>query len=200
MRTRDLKIQILFQTLLSLAFIVGGVKYWTQQMPQISERKILEWHPENFASSSSKSIEVHDIALLQSNLRPVFSLSRKPFDPTKIVAEIPVAPPVLPPVLEMPKSAVSALAPELPKAELPPSAPPDTSQLLLKGIVMNGRRRLALIVSTEMPEGKWFALEEIVGGWKIKTISKNSVLIIFDQQEKQLTLYVDNPVLPVGSP
>jgi hypothetical protein len=185
MLIRDLKIQVLGQSAISLALVGGSLVFWLRPLPDLSIRPLLHWQ-----SNADKVAEVPSgsppISLNNALERPIFRTSRRSFDPSKII----LAAPAFPPVSEQP----IVIAP------MPQQVAHDTSQFSLKGISINSTQKRVLISSADIPDGKWLKVGDIISDWKIATISKNSVHLTFQGQEAVLSLYVDNLAKPVGSP
>jgi hypothetical protein len=148
-----------------MAWHFGGQPY-----PDISTREIPKWQPtESFMpvgfASPGKQLE-----LSEALKHPVFRQSRRPFDPVQVtVAEV-----------------VQEPAPQ------PAAPPPDASQLSVRGILIEGPLKQALIVTPEAPDGIWMTLGAEVLGWKITELGPNGVTLKAGQQGVDLKLYVDN--------
>jgi hypothetical protein len=170
MRIRDLQILTGLMAILSalciiMAWLIGGQPY-----PDISTREVPKWQPtESFMPIGLTGPE-KQLELSEAKTRPLFRQSRRPFDPVPaMVAE-----------------AVQEPAPQ------PPTPPPDASQLSVRGILIEGPSRQALIVTPEAPDGVWMTLGMDVMGWKITGLGPNGVTLKAGQQGIDLKLYVDN--------
>lgn len=58
----------------------------------------------------------------------------------------------------------------------------------------------ALIESAENPQGSWKHVDELVEGWKVKSISDDGVTFMLDRETRVVKLHVDNVVNGIGSP
>jgi hypothetical protein len=186
MLIRELKLQVYCQILISSVLIVASLIYWQRSMPDLEIRPIQHWQPSIAEKLLDKKSRGPIAQLSQALARPVFRVTRRPFDPAQLVV---VAQPVPPP----PPQQQTALTPPAPVL-------PDTSQMSLKGVAMNASTKRVLIASAEVPDGTWVTLGDVISGWKINAIDKNSVHLAVDGQEVVLSLYVDNLAKPVGSP
>ncbi len=182
MLIRDLKIQVFGQILLSVALLGGSLVFWQKPLPDIASRPIPHWQPNTTASPLTQSFDNLGAPFNQALARPVFRAGRRPFDPAQHMMPSQPAPP---PVQQI---------------AIVPQPPPDTSQILLRGISINAGKNRVLISSPEAPDGTWLALGGVIAGWKVKAIDRNSVHLAFGDQEAILSLYVDNLSKPVGSP
>lgn len=148
-----------------MAWHIGGRPY-----ADISAREIPKWQPtESFMPVAFPNPE-KQLELSEALARPLFRQSRRPFDPVQVtVAEVVQEP-----------------------ATQPTAPPPDASQLLVRGILIDGPSRQALIVMPEAPDGVWMTLGSDVLGWKITGLDANGVTLTAGQQGHDLKLYVDN--------
>lgn len=127
-------------------------------------------------------------ALSVSILRPLFRPDRRPFKIPPPELEIASPPPLIfdPPV-----------PPPVPEGLTPP---PQFPQILLRGIHKSGQIDAALIESQEHPQGGWKHVDERVDGWRIVSISSDSVTFSLGKETNVLKLHVDNLVNTIGSP
>ncbi len=103
----------------------------------------------------------------ETALRPLFWASRRP------EAAKPVA--------------VAAAQPVQPAAQ--PAAEAAMVEFRLAGILHDGRDgRRALIVSPELPEGRWLAEGAQIGGWRLAGISQHAVRIEAGSRSRELKL------------
>ena len=183
MLIRDLQIQVFGQIVLSSALLGGSLLIWQDSLPDLTSRPILQWQPSAAAKPIAESFSTSGTPYNQALARPLFRASRRPFDPAQIVALSQPAP--LPPEQQI---------------VIAPQPMPDTSQIFLKGISISEGKKRVLLSSAEAPDGTWLALGDMISGWKVKAIDKNSAHLSFGDQEMTFSLYVDNPLKPVGSP
>jgi hypothetical protein len=199
MRIRDLQMPVFVLMAASLSISCFG--FWTSQheQPDLSKRVILPWHPSGI-SKITRAIDFETASTLDTALkRPIFRISRRAFEPAaQIVAEAPVivpspavvAPLPPPPIVEPP----AVVAPQIAEA------PPDVSQLMLKGIAIVKGKKQALIANSSNPEGAWLAIGAEISGWKLLALDKNDARLSLGGQIATLSLYVDNTGKLVGRP
>lgn len=180
---RDLQIQVFGQIVLSSALLGGSLFIWQNPLPDLTTRPILHWQPSTAAKPLAESFGTSGTPYNQALARPLFRASRRPFDPAQIVA-------LSQPVPLPPEQQIAAA----------PQPIPDTSQISIKGISISEGKKRVLISSAEASDGTWLALGDVISGWKVKAIDENSAHLSFGDQEVTLSLYVDNPLKPVGSP
>jgi len=174
MRIRHLKLFSAVTLTGSTLLFGAAFAVWTQPYPDLMAREIPPWQPgENFATAGFAGTETPAV-LSEALARPLFRRSRRPFDPAKVALSNTVS---TTPVVE-------EFQPELP--------PPDASQLLVKGIVIRGQERQALITTPESPEGIWLPAGADIMGWKITELGFNGVTLSAGKHSVQLKLYVDN--------
>jgi hypothetical protein len=198
MRTLDLKALVTCATVIACFFAAGS--WWISQseFPDPSKRPVLAWQPKQV--SSTDSIPIEKVELIEALKRPLFRVSRKPFDPTQAVQAAITVPQLLSPAQPAPPQPVAAPVVPTPAIVIPASSPPVVPQFVLKGLSdIDGKRR-ALVAIPEKPEGQWLLLGEDVAGWKLQTMDSNTVHLKLDQQTVTLSLYVDNAAKSVGSP
>ena len=135
---------------------------------------MIQWSPDLTLNPQTLDNAIAPIEFKEALTRPLFRISRRPFDPAKIVAAEPV------------QQDVIVLQP----SEQP--APPDASQLIVKGILINDRKQLALIATAEAPEGTWLAPGSEISGWTVAGMSPEGVILRAAASEVKLKLYVDN--------
>ncbi len=187
MLLRDLRIQTVFQLVIAAALVAGTVFYWQIPFPDLTKRPAQSWQPKLAVKVSVEELNRSSTVLDQALRRPIFRSSRRPFEPAQVLI---VAQPTAPP---SPPEQLANIAPD-------PLVTVEMSQLVLKGIAINTAKQLALIANPDSPEGAWLTIGDVVSGWKIRSIDKNSIHLTIDNQEAVLLLYVDNPAKPVGSP
>jgi hypothetical protein len=174
LRIRDLQILSGAMAGISILLIVASIYLWNTPYPDAAQRKIMGWKPVEdflplqFAGSRSAP------ALADAVSRPLFRHSRKPFDQAQATN---------PPVALEPAQVVP------PPVVIPP---PDISQITIKGIIIDGSSKRALIVTPEAPDGIWLAVGSEVMGWKIVGLDANGVRISAGDHINELKLYVDN--------
>ena len=170
MRIRDLQILTGVMVVLSTIFFGMAWHVWTQPQPDANTRDIAKWQPtENFTQTGPAKPEAQ-YALSEALARPLFRESRRPFEPFQAAAVVAVPEPV----------------------PQPATPQPDASQLSVKGILIKGELRQALIVTPAAPDGVWMTTGAEVMGWKITGLGPNGVTLVSGQQGVDLKLYVDN--------
>ncbi len=65
-------------------------------------------------------------------------------------------------------------------------------QLKITGIISQGSARRAFIKSPKHPRGIWLSVNDVVGGWKLIEINRDSVLVASHNNQQKLEIYVDN--------
>ena len=180
---RELQIQVFGQIALSIALLGGSLFVLQKPLPDLTSRPILHWQPGTAAEPLAESFGTLGTSYNQALVRPLFRASRRPFDPGQIMSLSQSAP--LPPEQQI------ATAPQ---------PLPDSSQISLKGIAISAGKKRVLFSSAEAPDGIWLALDDVISGWKVKAIDENSAHLGFGDQVVTFSLYVDNPLKPVGSP
>jgi hypothetical protein len=199
MRIRDLQLLIFLiifvtMTCLTLSWWIGHMSY-----PDLSSRPILSWTPNSSTIEFNESVTTLPEKLDEALKRPIFRSTRKPFDPS-VVQKIAVFAP--PPV---PEPVLPALLPRVIEASAPviiaaPIAPIPDPQFVLKGLaVINGKKQ-ALIVEPLNPDGAWLSVNQSLVGWKLLSVDSNQAKLGREEQSVTLSLYVDNILMPVGSP
>lgn len=171
MRIRDLRMLMGLAAAGSAVLFFAAFAVWTQPHPDFTAREIARWQPaKNFASAGSTAPETPPV-LTEALARPLFRQARRPFE--AVVAEA-VAEPAR--IVE-------------PQTETPP---PDASQLVVRGIMINGTTRRVLITTPETPDGAWLTTGADIMGWKIVELGANGVTLSAGQHSVELKLYVDN--------
>jgi hypothetical protein len=182
MQLKDYRLLVAFQLLVTSAGIAGAIFMLQQTDVILENRQVMAWDPKVEMPPSGISKNNYSTELDEALGRPLFRRDRRPFvipSQTPVVtAQIEPAPPIL--------------------APLPTSI--DSSQLILKGLALRKDNQQALIASSEKPDGEWYGLGYELGGWKIMKLDSNSVDLSGAGQTATLTLYVDNPSKPVGTP
>jgi hypothetical protein len=120
----------------------------------------------------------------QALQRPLFEQGRVPFAPK---------PPVVEPVPEA-QVIEDPPPPEPPPEEAVQPAPPPQFDLVIKGVFTSATRDAVLIMSPDLPNGKWYATGEMIGMWKITRIFDSGAKFESNGQTRELQLYVDNSV------
>jgi hypothetical protein len=171
MLTRDLI--RLSAVLFGAAGIVAsyGIYQLRAPLPDLSARPLPEWQPE--LAAEPELLDAPVATLQESLARPLFRSSRSPFDPT------------------IPQQQPEALIAVAEPVYEPP--PPDVSQLLVKGIMMEGKKQLALVATAEAPDGVWLGLGAEISGWTIAGLNREGVTLESGEARATLKLYVDNP-------
>jgi hypothetical protein len=190
MKIRDLQILTALLVAISFVLLSFAVAVWLEPVPDMSQRQVQAWQPaDNFAILPSQ-VRTLKTELAQALERPLFRVSRRPFDPSKVVIAEAILPPAIP----------AAPQPSPPAAPTAPQLVQDSSQLSLKGIAIDSINRLALIATSELPDGEWLAVGAELNGWKVKKLDPNSVTLAAGDQTVILQLYVDNKSNSVGNP
>ncbi len=173
MRIRDLQILSAIMAGISLLLLASSFYIWHLPYPDLTQRKIVEWKPpDDFAPPDLQAVKLPP-AISEAVNRPLFRHSRRPFDPAQAAVAV----------------AKGEVAPPQPPTAAPP---PDFNQLTVKGILLNGKNKLVLIVTPEAPEGTWLASGANVMGWKITELGANGATLSANGQTHELKLYVDN--------
>jgi hypothetical protein len=76
------------------------------------------------------------------------------------------------------------------------AAPPPQlrdENLKLKGVFIDGTTAKAFVTSTETPFGSWVALNGVIGGWRIASVTPNQVELGANDEKRVLTLNTDGP-------
>jgi len=131
---------------------------------------------------------------------PLFLLHRVPFVPqVQVVATPPT--PVLPAAAVVPpppeQAQLSAPAPSAPNGPVYQVVAP---QFVLKGILIRHSGKQVLLISSEKPQGQWYAIGDSVSGWTVDVIDPDKITIKNEGHTTDLFLYVDNRNKPVGTP
>jgi hypothetical protein len=197
MRIRDLRVLFFGQAALTAGFLAAG--WWIANMdfPQTETRAVLVWRPNQHPSISNNSDTRSVAALGQALSRPLFRVSRKPFDPSQVQQQIAITQP--------PQPIVQAEILPQPPTLVPDSAvvtaqPVPVPQFVLKGISIESHKKRALVASAEKPDGDWLAIGGNISGWKLIGLDSNTAQLSHDDQQVTLSLYVDNAAKSVGNP
>lgn len=103
--------------------------------------------------------------------RPLFTPTRRPFDPAKNIAP----------------DATPAAAPE--KAIEPPTAPPAPLQVKLVGYTASPQRgKRALVRTPNERAGTWISIGDQVDGWRLRELSADRATFEFGSQRQVLQL------------
>lgn len=168
---------------LTLLFLSAacGAAYWGKvhvpsEIAQIENTQPKAWMPpkgEPIANLELSSV-ADEAAADEFFRRPLFLSSRRPFVP-------------LPPAANPNEIAAAPAAPPEP----PPVPAADPSTILLKGIMVDGGYREALIVTAADPTPKWHSTGSRIDGWEVAAISDNEIILLNGAQEVRLKQYVD---------
>jgi hypothetical protein len=160
---------------------------WTIQgeMPSLESRTKINWSPGMNDMIEQPSALSRTVVVADAITRPLFRMSRRPFDPSKVAT--PPAPPNIQP--ELPQPIATPLAPVI-----------ETPQFGLKGVAITGGRKLALLTLPETPDGLWLAEGEEMNGWRIAEIEAGGVSLTSAAATLSLKLYVDNGPIQLGNP
>jgi hypothetical protein len=154
---------------LSTALAAGAWHVWTQPYPVIGDRDVAEWMPSDTLIPAHPETGETGVQFSQALSRPLFRQSRRPFVPAQIAAE--PEPPGEPPVAE-------------------PAF--DSSGFILRGILIEGIAKQALIATADAPEGVWLAPGSEVAGWKLVDLESDGVALAAGGRVVEIKLYVDN--------
>ncbi len=174
---------------LTLLFLSAACSaaYWGKVHVPAEIARIENAEPETWLPPKSESIfdlELNTVAVdeaAEANgeffRRPLFLSSRRPF--------VPPPPPVSP--NNVTEQVVAAPAPPEP----PPVPAVDPSTILLKGIMVDGGYREALIVTAADPTPKWHSTGSRIDGWEVAAINDNEIVLLNGSEEVHLKQYVD---------
>ena len=109
-------------------------------------------------------------AFAQITGRPIFSKTRRPFEPPE---------PVSVTIAGTQASAAPAL----------PSSPKSEPSVTLSAVTIAGTNRRALVVSKEQPEGEWLEVGDVIEGWSISAIAAETLLLTSGGQSLTMRLY-----------
>lgn len=171
MLTRDLI--RLSAVLFGVAGIVAayGVYQLHAALPDLSSRPIPAWQPD--LATEPDLLEKPAATLQQAIARPLFRASRRPFDSA------------------IPQQQAEAQIAVAEAVYEPP--PPDVSLLLVKGIMMEGKKKLALVATADAPNGVWLGIGAEISGWTIAGLNREGITLEAGEARATLKLYVDNP-------
>jgi hypothetical protein len=165
-----------------LAAILAAAAFltWTRESSPLTARPVPPWNqtqPEtgNLLGASKPSPDGNEALA-----RPLFSPTRKLFVP---------APP------EAPAPAPVAEPPPPPEVAQPIEPP----QVSLKGVLIAGTTRSALVTTPERPDGIWVSLQQDLSGWIVTSIDKEAITLVNGSQTIPIQLYVDNSGNPLGA-
>ena len=170
MRIRDLQILTALMAILSALLLIMAWHLGVQPHPDVTDREIAKWQPTESFAPVGFAGPGKQLALSEALTRPLFRHSRRPFDPAQ--------------------ATVAEAVPEPAPQPAPP--PPDAAQLSVKGILIDGESRQALIATPEAPDGIWMMTGAEIMGWKITELGPSGVTLAAGQQSVELKLYVDN--------
>ena len=178
MRIVSLKIACLFAAAASAGMAVWAFGVWTNPPLDLEARPFTPWSPDGLEVIVTNDQGPSPASIEAAVARPVFLRSRRPF---QVIVQQEVAP--------------SPLA----ETEVLTPPPLEFADLSLKGIVLNGYQKFALVTSSQIPDGMWLKTGDVINGWTITSLSPNAVTLQSGEQSTQLQLYVDNPTILVGS-
>jgi hypothetical protein len=92
------------------------------------------------------------------------------------------------PLFSRGRKAVAVAAPAATPA--PPSQLRDEN-LKLKGVFIDGATAKAFVTSTEAPFGSWVAVNGVIGGWRIASVTPNQIELGANDEKRVLTLNTD---------
>jgi type II secretory pathway component PulC len=179
---------------LTLIFLLCAcaAAYWSMVQVPAEIARIEKTKPETWIPSMGETREETALSLASSQDvsqsadeflgRPLFLSSRRPF--------VPPTPPV---TTEAQVEAAAVQTPPTP----PPAPVADPSTFLLKGIVIDGGYREALVATATDPTPKWYSSGSKIEGWEVAAISDNEIILINGSNEARLKQYVDkgNPAV-----
>jgi hypothetical protein len=142
--------------------------------PELGARPVRAWKPVLEAVPSVGNVAAQGPGLDQALRRPLFRKSRQPFDPEALIAVQQDQPPDL----------------EVVEVVAPP--PVDTSQYVLKGVLIDAKGQQALIATAEAPEGVWLHKGAELSSWLLSEVRPDRVVLANGAQTVELKLYVDN--------
>lgn len=173
MTLRDLRVFVTATLAIAGVLLVASGFHWLSPLPDIMAREAAPWQPPDLQPPAMQAMPDNPLTFVDALQRPLFRLSRKPFDPAKAALANAPPQPALQPVLAPP--------------------PPDTSLLAIKGVMIGKTSRQALLTTPEAPDGLWLKEGSEIMGWTISAVSKNGVTLSVGEQNTELKLYVDNP-------
>jgi hypothetical protein len=176
MRTRT----VTSLSLLNIGLCFGLVGYGVLTLSDetdLDSRPIQDWDPTKSWESEALTVDNRQIVFSEAVTRPVFQKSRRPF----------VLP--APPQEQIPQASIAAE---------PPQPPPDSSMLVLRGVLVSGPQQRVLISSPEHPDGTWLNIGETAAGWTVLAITRNGATLVFGSHRVTLQLYVDKTANEVG--
>jgi hypothetical protein len=157
-----------------LAVLAGYVQMLRRPAVDVATRPVLPWTPAADSVDGALPPEPGETAFGQTFQRPLFSPTRKPFQPsTPPVEETEVAEPVEQIAVEQPETF-------------------DPQQFQLKGVLTSDSVQTALIATPEKPDGSWLRVGSGVMGWTVRKIEKNTATLELAGKTVVLKQYVDN--------
>jgi hypothetical protein len=160
-------------TMLTLASGAAAYWQWSQNVSGPTERAIIAWVPpkpnDNVAVSEASDVANYP----ESFARPIFSPTRRPFvpPPPEPVPEVETEPALMP----------------VPEA----AAPPDVTQILLKGVRLINEKQQALILSAVSPVAQWLSVGDEIAGFQLVEISDDQIILEAGQQKIEVKLYAN---------
>lgn len=175
MITRDFKFLSATLCVGLFACVSALVVSQNQYHPDLSARPIPPWKPALDAAPNVDKLTTQQLDLDQALRRPLFRQSRLPFDPAaQIIGQ-------------------QEQLPSLAIVEVVAPPPVDTSQYVLKGILIDAGNQQALIATAEAPEGVWLQKGAELSSWLLSDVKPDRVVLANGTQTVELKLYVDNP-------
>lgn len=164
MRIQTLKLFTLVNAVAALGF--GG---WTlailSQGLALPAAAPAEWQPPPEDTGGSAAIPQAAISFDQALARPLFEASRRPFTAPPASQQEPI------------------------QTEPPAAAPAPPPALRIAGILRTGQLSAALVMSPDLPAGRWVTAGETVAGWTLRRITQEGVEIDYGAGQTTLTLY-----------
>lgn len=179
MRIRDLKVVSSVAMASGLVLLGLSCSIFFAPPIDLKSRPVAKWQPSDGLGLPAEAAFAEQTAFAAALERPLFRVSRKPFDPAT--------------------ASITEPSPE-PPPETPPPEPPPDMQLTIKGVLLDGANKQALIASPEMPDGIWLSQGAEIAGWKLVKLDENGAALAMGANQLELKLYVDNPANRVGSP
>lgn len=182
-RMIDIRAATLLTFLIGLVYAGLALHAYQGSNIELASRPVNPWAP-SLQNAASPNPQPSPTDMTEALEHPLFRLPREPF-----VAIVEVAPAPQP-----------AVAPEIAVQPMPPAAQPaPPRQFQLTGISVVGGKPSALLTTTEEPQGKWVAVDDLLQEWKVTKISTTSVTLKAKTAEIILELYVDKANETVGT-